>query len=115
EYKGTGAREAALDLLRQPEPPDALLVANSAMAIGVLEALRHLGLRPGRDVGVVAFDDAPWAALVDPPLSVVGQPAYEIGQIAAQLLLARIGDSGRPPAVTTLGARLIERASSSRA
>ena len=114
EYKGTGAREATLDLFAQPEPPDAVLVANSAMAIGVLDALRSLGLRPGGDVGVVAFDDAPWAALVDPPLTVVGQPAYEIGQIAAQLLLARILDGTRPPAVTTLDARLIERASSSR-
>lgn len=114
EYKAAGARVAALDLLRQTEPPDALLVANSAMAIGVLEALQELGLRPGRDVGIVAFDEAAWTALIDPPLSVVAQPAYEMGQIAAQLLLARIGNAGRAPTVTTLGARLVERASSRR-
>lgn len=115
EYKAAGARAAALDLLAQADRPDALLVANSAMAIGVLAALGELGLRPGRDVGVVAFDDAPWTALLDPPLTVVAQPAYEIGQIAAQLLLARIADSTRAAAVTTLEARLVERASSRRA
>ncbi len=114
EHKAAGAREATLDLFAQAEPPDAVLVANSAMAIGVLDALRTLGLRPGRDVGVVAFDDTPWAALVDPPLTVVGQPAYEIGQVAARLLFARMADGSRPPAVTTLDARLVERASSSR-
>ncbi|GAA1687802.1 LacI family DNA-binding transcriptional regulator [Kribbella yunnanensis] len=114
EYKAAGAHLAALDLLSQPQPPDALLVANNAMAVGVLQALQELGRRPGRDVGVVAFDDAPWAELLDPPLTVVAQPAYEIGTEAARLLLARIADNTRPPTVTTLGARLIERASSHR-
>jgi LacI family transcriptional regulator len=112
EYKAAGAHRAALDIMAQAEPPDALLVANNAMAAGVLQALQELAIRPGRDVGLVAFDDAPWAELIDPPLSVVAQPAYEIGTVAARLLLARIADSTRPPTTTTLGARLIERASS---
>jgi LacI family transcriptional regulator len=112
EYKAAGAHRAAQDLLNQPEPPDALLIANSAMAVGVLQALQEQGVRPGKQVGLVAFDDAPWAALVDPPLTVVAQPAYEIGTVAARLLLARIADNSRPPTTTTLGARLIERGSS---
>ena len=114
EFKAAGANRAAQDLLGQPEPPDALLVANSAMAIGVLAALREGSRRPGLDVGVVAFDDVPWAELVDPPLTVVAQPAYEIGTVAAQLLLARIADNTRAATTTTLGARLIERESSHR-
>jgi LacI family transcriptional regulator len=114
EYKAAGARKAATDLLAQEEPPDALLVANSAMAVGVLTALGARGLRAGCDVGIVAFDDAPWAGLVDPPMTVVAQPAYEIGTVAAQLLLARIADNTRAATTTTLGARLIERGSSHR-
>jgi LacI family transcriptional regulator len=114
EFKAAGAHRAAADLLDASEPPDAFLIANSAMAIGVLEALRSHHRRPGRDVGLVAFDDVPWAALVEPPLSVVAQPAYEIGTVAAQLLLARIADTDRPPTTTTLGARLITRGSSHR-
>jgi LacI family transcriptional regulator len=115
EYKAAGAHHAAQELLDQAEPPDALLVANSAMAVGVLQALHEHGTRPGKEVGLVAFDDAPWAELVDPPLSVVAQPAYEIGTVAARLLLARIADNTRPATTTTLGARLIERGSSHRA
>ena len=114
EYRSAGAREATLDLLSQPEPPDALLVANSAMAVGVLQALAELNLRPGRDVGVVAFDDAPWAELLDPPLTVVAQPAYEIGTLAAQLLLNRVTGSHKDPTTTTLSAQLVVRGSSRR-
>jgi LacI family transcriptional regulator len=114
EYKAAGAHRAAQDLLGQPEPPDALLVANSAMAVGVLQALQEHGIRPGKQVGIVAFDDAPWAELVDPPLTVVAQPAYEIGAVAARLLLARITDNTRATTTTTLAARLIERGSSHR-
>ena len=114
EFKAAGAEKAATDLLGQDERPDALLVANSAMAVGVLSALRVHGLRAGRDVGVVAFDDAPWAGLVEPPLTVVAQPAYEIGTVAAKLLLARIADHTRTPTTTTLAARLVERGSSHR-
>ncbi|WP_232663989.1 LacI family DNA-binding transcriptional regulator [Pseudonocardia sp. TRM90224] len=114
EYRAGGAHAATIELFAQPGRPDAVLVANSAMAIGVLDALRELGLRPGRDVGVVAFDDAAWAGLVDPPLSVVAQPASEMGQAAARLLLARIADPHRPPTCTTLAAHLIPRASSTR-
>ncbi|MER6767743.1 substrate-binding domain-containing protein, partial [Amycolatopsis sp. NPDC000746] len=108
------ARRAAGDLLDQPTPPDALLVANSTMAIGVLEALAERSLRAGRDIGIVSFDDAPWTTLIDPPLTVVAQPAYEIGRVAAQLLLARIADSTREPVTTTLDAQLIDRQSSHR-
>ncbi|MFF0269621.1 LacI family DNA-binding transcriptional regulator [Kribbella sp. NPDC004536] len=114
EFKAAGAYRATHDLLARPEPPDALLIANNAMAVGALQALQERGVRVGRDVGVVTFDDAPWAALVDPPLTVVAQPAYELGTEAARLLLARIADPTRPPTATTLGARRIERASSSR-
>ncbi|HZX07235.1 LacI family DNA-binding transcriptional regulator, partial [Kribbella sp.] len=114
EFKAAGAHKAAVELLAQPEPPDALLVANNAMAVGVLQALQERGARAGRDVGLVTFDDAPWAALVDPPLTVVAQPAYEIGTAAARLLLARIADNTRPATTTTLAARLIPRASSHR-
>ncbi|TCP44781.1 LacI family transcriptional regulator [Tamaricihabitans halophyticus] len=114
EYRGAGAHGATLALRQQPDPPDALLIANSSLAIGALEACHELGLRPGKDIGLVAFDDVPWAKLLDPPLTVVAQPAYDIGAVATQLLLARIGDNSKPPSTTTLNATLIERASSRR-
>jgi LacI family transcriptional regulator len=115
EFRAEGARAAAGELL--VAGVDALLVANSAQAIGALEAIGAAGRRPGAEVGLVAFDDAPWAALLSPPLTVVSQPAYELGALAARLLLDRIeGRAPDPvgPVVRTLAATLVERGSSSR-
>ncbi|HZZ49433.1 MAG TPA: LacI family DNA-binding transcriptional regulator [Pseudonocardia sp.] len=123
-YQSEGGRVATAELLAENERLDALLVGNSSQAAGALEAIRAAGRRPGCDLGVVAFDDSPWATLVDPPLSVVAQPAYELGAMAAELLLQRIRTTPRGiivasavprPVVRTLEARLIERGSSRRA
>jgi len=92
-YRRSGGREATAALLRSDAPPDAFVVANSELALGVLEEVSRRGLMLGKDIGMVAFDDPPWAAYVAPPLSVVAQPAYEIGAEAARLLLDRIGSS----------------------
>ncbi|WP_028925827.1 LacI family DNA-binding transcriptional regulator [Pseudonocardia acaciae] len=114
EYRAEGAERATAELLRTAGVVDGLLVANSAQAVGSLEALRTAGRRLGTDVGVVAFDDAPWATLIDPPLTVVAQPAYELGAVAARLLLDRIEGDAHQVTVRTLDARLIERGSSRR-
>ncbi|KEI43257.1 LacI family DNA-binding transcriptional regulator [Saccharopolyspora rectivirgula] len=114
EFKAAGAKRAAYSLLTQANAPDALLVANNAMAVGVLETMAELELRPGRDVGVVVFDDAPWTTLLDPPLTVVAQPAYDMGTVAAQLLLSRISGERTEATTTTLSAHLVVRQSSSR-
>jgi LacI family transcriptional regulator len=80
----------------------------------VLQALAELGRRVGRDVGIVSFDDAPWATLISPALTVVAQPAHAMGQLAARLLLDRIGDGSRATTTTTMAAQLIVRGSSAR-
>ena len=115
DFREAEAEVAAASLLGSRRPPDSLFVANATMALGALAALAARRLRPGRDIGIVAIDDAPWARLLTPGLSVVAQPGYEIGATAAQLLLERVaGDRERPPHDIVLPTRLIVRASSSR-
>ena len=63
----------------------------------MLLALRDVGLEAPDDVSVVAFDDADWADVVEPGLSVMAQPVYEMGRLAASRLVARVnGESLRP-------------------
>ncbi|MCU1549704.1 MAG: LacI family transcriptional regulator [Glaciihabitans sp.] len=109
---GANAAKALLDL---PTPPDSLFVANSQMALGVLDEVRRRGLRIGYDIGIITFDDAPWAPFISPPMSVVAQPAYEVGRRAAELLMERV-ISGTPlePREVTLSTTLILRESSKR-
>ena len=77
--------------------PDALVVASHLMTLGALKALRDRGLRIPEDVAVIGFDDTEWASLLDPPLTVVSQPAYEMGSQAARMLLARITSGATDP------------------
>jgi LacI family transcriptional regulator len=108
-----GGRDATAALLDRDRPPDSLFVGNAALALGVLQELRTRGLRPGRDLGLICFDDAPWAPFIDPPISVVSQPAYRMGLQAASLLLERIGGAAQaPPRRIVLGTDLIVRISS---
>jgi LacI family transcriptional regulator len=113
-YRRDGGHTAMLRLLAQPRPPDAVLVANHVMAIGALEALREAGRRVPDDVGLVSFDDPPWAALVSPPMSVIAQHDYEIGRHAAELLGLRMQEDTRPPASIVLKPELRVRESSRR-
>lgn len=117
DFRAESAREAVASLLDSRNPPDSFFIANSPMALGALQEFRERGLRPGHDVGLVAFDDAPWAQFVNPPLSVVTQPTYEIGVRAGELLLQRIGKppAGKDAETVMLSTELIIRGSSKRA
>ena len=65
------------------------------MVMGALKAIHESGTRIPEELGLVTFDDFPWAPLLAPPLTTVGQPTYEMGREAALLLERRSqGDTG---------------------
>ncbi|KAA5837917.1 LacI family DNA-binding transcriptional regulator [Saccharopolyspora hirsuta] len=66
--------------------PQAIVAGNNPMLHGVLRCLRTRGARVPADVGLVAFDEFPWAPLLDPPLTVLNENSEEIGELAAQTL-----------------------------
>jgi LacI family transcriptional regulator len=107
-----GGYESMAALLRSAPRPDAVLVATGMLTIGVLECLLDQGVDVPGELGVVGFDDPPWARLANPPLSTVAQPRYELGNVAARLLVERIGDPSRPPVTVSLRTDLQIRASS---
>ncbi|MEM3434003.1 MAG: substrate-binding domain-containing protein, partial [Candidatus Methanomethyliaceae archaeon] len=82
--------ERTWELLQLNKQPEVVLVANNLMGIGALRAIRDKGLRVPQDIGLVVFDETYVADLTDPPLTVVAQPAEEMGEIAAKCLLERI-------------------------
>ncbi|HUQ22610.1 MAG TPA: LacI family DNA-binding transcriptional regulator [Gaiellaceae bacterium] len=93
------------------EKPSAIFAANNLLAEHAWNVLRRLRLRLPDDVSLVGFDDVPWMAMVDPGITVVGQPTVEMGKRAAQLLLRRTLDPDCPRAVETLDPILILRGS----
>lgn len=105
------SRQQTLDLLASPERPTALFTANTLITLGTLMAIHEVGLRIPEDIALVSFDDIPWSTLLNPPLTAVPQPTYEIGTTAADMLLARIANPNRPPTQVRLGLQLVIRES----
>jgi len=84
------AREAVARLLSKPSPPTALFISNNLMVLGALQAARAGGFRVPDDLAIVGVDDPVWAALIDPPLTVVAQPVRQMALDAMELLLERL-------------------------
>lgn len=94
-----GSYAAARLLLDTPERPTAVLCFSDALAHGVIEAARDLGLRVPADLSVVGFDDNPLATRIRPALTTVRQDVEVKGRAAAAALRvaierARTGDAG---------------------
>jgi LacI family transcriptional regulator len=98
-------------LLQQDPLPDAVFAASDQMAIGAMAAIRESGLRVPADIALVGFDDIETAQYTNPPLTTVHQDMRGQGQLAVNLLLARI--DGAEPVVETriLPAELVIRRS----
>ncbi len=96
EFKHEVGMEAAYQLMALKQRPDAIFAASDRIALGVHSALRQLGYRMPGDVALMGFSDLAISSLVDPPLSTMVQPTFEMGQQAAVLLLDLI-ESKKPP------------------
>ena len=103
---------ATLELLEAVPPLDALFASNSLLAAGAMLAIRERRLTIPHDLALVSFDETTWEALVDPPITLIAQPTYEIGQAAAELLLQRVADPRRPPRQVLFKGQLVVRPSS---
>lgn len=82
-----GGRRATAQLLDHAPHLTAIFVLNDLMALGALEAARSAGRRVPADLSIIGFDDIPFAAIANPPLTTVGAPIRQLGEQAADLLL----------------------------
>jgi len=66
------------------------VAANDLVAIGIISTLKRHGRRVPSDISVVGIDDIQMASLLDPPLTTVAQPIYEMGRQGMENILLRI-------------------------
>lgn len=109
------SREVARVLLARPSLPEAVLASSGLILLGLVQALRDAGRSVPRDIAIAGFDDLPWTRLVDPGVTVIAQPTYEIGRTAAELLLQRIADPATPVRRVVLRGELVVRGSTAAA
>ena len=94
----------------------ALFAFNDISALGAIRAIRDAGLRVPEDVSVVGFDDIASAAYQNPGLTTVRQPLYEMGQCAADTLVARMERPDQPaPRTISLEPSLVVRGTTAKA
>lgn len=104
---GEAMANALLDLAA---PPTAIMAGNDLVAIGVIHAARERGLRVPGDVAVTGFNNFQFSAFVDPPLTTVSIPAYDMGAAAATMLIDHL--EGGTPRSRRFPVHLVLRASS---
>jgi LacI family transcriptional regulator len=109
DFTEVGGYMAAQRLL--PHQPDAIFAASDSMAVGALRALREAGRRVPADVALVGFDDMPFTARTDPPLTTVRQPIQRTGQLAAETLMDMLDERSSRPRRIILPTELVIRAS----
>ncbi|KAA9148469.1 LacI family DNA-binding transcriptional regulator [Microbacterium lushaniae] len=105
--------DAAFPLLDRSDRPSAVVAANDLIGVGVLRAAEDLGLSVPADLAVTGVDDTELAEVVRPGLTSVDLGAKERGRAAAEMLLARIAEPGRPAHTVTVPPSLVVRGSSS--
>jgi LacI family transcriptional regulator len=89
----------------------AVAAANDLLALGCYDVLAERGLRCPEDISVVGFNDMPFAARFQPPLTTIHIPHYEIGKAAGELMLERLQDAESPPREIRLEPSLVVRGS----
>lgn len=93
------AYELLRELFKSPDRPSAVILANNQLALGTLYAFKECGLQCPDDISLISFDDHDWAPIFNPPLTVVRQPTYRLGQTAASMLMRLIkGEITEAPA-----------------
>jgi DNA-binding LacI/PurR family transcriptional regulator len=103
--------DAALELLRDPSRPTAIVAFTDQLAFGVLHAARSLGLVVPRDLSVTGFDDVPAAEFAEPPLTTVDHRLAARGAAGATAIMAWLESGTAPRTGPRSTARLVVRKS----
>lgn len=87
--------DAVNKLITQDQKPEAIFTTSDKLTTGCLKTLKRRGMRVPHDISLVGFSNSDIAELLDPPLTVIRQPAFEMGKAATDLMLQLI-ESKRP-------------------
>ncbi len=106
--------QATRQVLSLPEGvrPTALITMNDPMAVGALQAAKQCGLQIGSEFAIAGFDDSPMVQYLDPPLTSVSQPIWEVGERIIPMLIEYINTGAPPEPLSVLvSPRLVVRGS----
>jgi DNA-binding LacI/PurR family transcriptional regulator len=106
-----GGAKCTATLLSLTHPPSAIFTCNNLMTLGCVKELSRRNLKIPSDVALIGFDDAPWAEALQPSLTTVRQPGYELGVTATETLIKRLSNNDTNTMNIVLNPELVVRAS----
>lgn len=98
-------------MLKSAQRPTAIIASDSVIGLEVFKVCRVLGLSIPGDLSLVSFHDADWTSVTTPPVTVVRQPVYGLGENAARLLVERLNGGAGEARRIVLRTEVIDRAS----
>ncbi|HEX9150803.1 MAG TPA: substrate-binding domain-containing protein, partial [Flavobacterium sp.] len=100
----------------QPVAIDGIFSSNDTAAISALQYLKGEGIKIPEDIAIVGFSNEPISSVIEPSLTTIDQPGFEMGKIATHLLLTQIKDKSGSTVAETIILKpvLIKRNSSKR-
>lgn len=111
DFEFQGGFNAMTQLLALEPVPEAVFTSNDAMAVGVYHALYKAGLQVPQDIAVMGYDNIELARYLTPPLTTVHQPKDELGELAIDTLIHRMGAPDASQQTLVLTPELVERGS----
>lgn len=114
DYSFQSGIAAAGEILNRSDRPTALFCISDVLAMGAIRAAGGLGLNVPVELSVVGFDDVEYATMMNPMLTTVSQPLYQLGKTSARMLVEQI-DSGEGKGKIFLEHKLVIRDSTARA
>jgi len=113
DFSFEDGQEAMEKILQTGKKIDGVFTVCDAAAYGAMTVLKNAGYKIPEDVSIIGFTNEPFAKLIEPSLTTISQPSYEIGETATHLLLKHIENKEDfIPEVKILETELIERNSS---
>jgi LacI family transcriptional regulator len=110
EFTENGGYEAVKVLINEGNLPEAIFSANDEMAIGAIKAFDEYGIKVPGDIAIVGFDDIKLSSYIQPKLTTVRHPKYELGLLAAHMMFKALKGEQVSKSVT-LSTELIVRES----
>jgi len=109
DYSKKSGYQNMLALLKSNNPPTAVFIANDLMAVGAYQAVFKLNLSIPKDISIIGHDDIDVTKLVNPTLTTMSQPKYQLGNEAVQLLINEIESNKLSNEEIILNTNLINR------
>lgn len=109
-------RKVMRSILQSGSKPDGIFCVSDPVAIGAMQVSQNQGLKIPQDLAVVGFSDEPITSLMQPALSSVAQPGFEMGQLSTRIFLRQMdkGVENYKPETEVLRTTLVVRESSKR-